>query len=359
MEFLQIVFWILTTALCLFFISGHLLNLTKIQHWYVRGWDFPRPQVTIFVLMTASLHCIAAWPLGWFDLVLLLGLTWQFVYQIARIIPFTFLWKAQVKRAAHHDSDRSLRLLICNVERENECYQDVIDVVERVKPDLALFVEVDEVWAGKLDQLNFPSKLTQSQENHYGMMFLSQLEIESSEYRFVVQEDVPSLKAIIKLKNGQRVLFYGLHPRPPEPINDQDAIPRDAELLQVGKEIGDREDKELPVIVAGDLNDVAWSESNDLFLKISELLDPRVGRGRYSSWNAKSLVWRFPLDHIFHSEHFELIEMRVLNYVGSDHFPVIIDLHYNPQARQEQEKPKADSEDEKEADEKIENGKKA
>jgi endonuclease/exonuclease/phosphatase (EEP) superfamily protein YafD len=131
-------------------------------------------------------------------------------------------------------------------------------------------------------------------------------------------------------------------------------LERDAELLLVGKRV---HGAALPVIVCGDLNDVAWSRTTRLFQKTSRLLDPRKGRGLFSTFHARTPGFRFPLDHIFHSDDLRLVEMRRLPYVGSDHFPVYAALSYEPAARDEQEAPAADRADKQEASETISQGK--
>jgi endonuclease/exonuclease/phosphatase (EEP) superfamily protein YafD len=172
------------------------------------------------------------------------------------------------------------------------------------------------------------------------------------EVQFLVQKDVPSIRTVFELRSGEQVVLYGLHPRPPEPIRDQSAAPRDAELVMVGRKIGSAPTR--PTVVMGDLNDVAWSSTSELFLRLSKLLDPRMGRGFYNSYNANNRLFRFPLDHVFHSNHFKLIALRRLEHVGSDHFPLLIELSYEPQARAEQPALSNQAEDEQEAEQKLE-----
>ena len=137
-------------------------------------------------------------------------------------------------------------------------------------------------------------------------------------------------------------------------MNDQDSAPRDAELIVLGKEI-DKHQRTEPTVVCGDLNDVAWSFTTQLFLRLSKLLDPRMGRGMYNSFKADSRIWRFPLDHVFHSDEFKLIDLRVCDYVGSDHFPVLIELSCQPEAaRDAQPEPREKPQDREEAREIVE-----
>ncbi|MCA1761159.1 MAG: endonuclease/exonuclease/phosphatase family protein, partial [Bacteroidales bacterium] len=146
--------------------------------------------------------------------------------------------------------------------------------------------------------------------------------------------------------------FYGVHPEPPTPGSD--TYERDTELLIIGKKI--RESKN-PTIVAGDLNDVGWSVTSKLFRKYSRLVDPREGRGLFNTYNVNVPLLRYPLDHIFYSSDFGLLTLEKLKDIGSDHFPLMIGLNYEPDEDNTEGLEKTDAGDKAEVEEKIEEGK--
>lgn len=117
---------------------------------------------------------------------------------------------------------------------------------------------------------------------------------------------------------------------------------KDRELLIVARRA---KGSQLPVIVAGDLNDVAWSYTTEIFQKMSRLLDPRKGRGFHNTFPVQWPALRFPLDHVFCSRHFELRQLRRLKSIGSDHFPVFISFQFYNEVVQPEKAPELQERD--------------
>ena len=336
-------------------VAGTLLSLSRNPHWFVRGWDFPRVQIAMIASGAGALYSWCCSEGAVHDKLFLAAVLACVAWQVARIFPYTPIApvKVQSSRRTSSETRSRVRLLICNVQMENTAHERLLRLVRDTDPDILLAVETDERWVQALEPLaaDYPYVVRRPQNNWFGMVLFSRLPLLESKVEFLVQDDVPSVFVVLELA-GDRVVLRGLHPRPPEPLRDQDSTPRDAELVLVGRWIAKQNGA--PTIVAGDLNDVAWSATTQLFLRLSGLLDPRMGRGLYSTYNARNPLVRWPLDHLFHSNHFRLVELRRCDDIGSDHFPVLVELSYEPEAPAEQEESKQKSGDQEEADERLE-----
>jgi endonuclease/exonuclease/phosphatase (EEP) superfamily protein YafD len=348
-----VVLQVILALVALWLISGTALNFSKHPHWYIRGWDFPRV-FTAAVAGAVGLVYAIVFHARWWDWALVAGLAFVIARQLYMIYPYTPIAQKKVKQSTRPAGDHRFRLLMSNVLQENEEHDKWLGVVRKSDPDVIVAVEVDAKWDSFLNGAlakDYSHHVRQPQDNYYGMVLYSRLPFEDKpNVRFMVQDDIPSIHVTIELKDGQQVCLHAMHPRPPEPIRDQDSAPRDAELVLIGKEIA-AEERHVPTVVCGDLNDVAWSNTTQLFLRISKLLDPRMGRGLYNSYSANSRVFRFPLDHVFHSNEFKLVDLRVLDHVGSDHFPMLIELSCDPEAAREQAEPETKASDHEEAHE--------
>lgn len=350
--------------LALFAVGSGLILLTALSlvrsgRWWVRFADFPRLQIAIALAIIGVafvFHYDAASLIdAGFGLALLISLA----YQSYRIWPYTPLAPFQTLDAgstasldAGSTADR-IRILISNVLMENRRDGDFIARVRETDPDIILAVETNDWWDDRLRVLDadYPHSIRHPQDNHYGIHFFSRLDLMSGDIRFLMEDDIPSVRAEVTLRSGTEIVFLGIHPRPPQV--DQDTHERDAEILVVGREIATGTK---PTIVAGDLNDVAWSDTTQLFQRISGMLDPRRGRGMCASFHAAYPFLRWPLDHVFHDDSFTLVRLRRLRSIGSDHFPVLVELRHQPSAEALQDEPEADHGDLQQAQEQIQQG---
>ncbi|MEZ5740965.1 MAG: endonuclease/exonuclease/phosphatase family protein [Burkholderiaceae bacterium] len=240
------------------------------------------------------------------------------------IWPYTPLHRREVPDADDPDAP-SVSIITANVLMPSHAARPLLSLVRQWSPDLLVTLETNEQWASALAPLHadYPHRLACPLDNLYGMHLYSRLPIINPAIQFLVQDDIPSMHAMIKLGDHGPVRVHFLHPAPPSPTENEESTERDAELLVVARSVAGHDG---PVIVAGDLNDVAWSATTRLFRKISGLLDPRIGRGLFNTFHAQIPLVRYPLDHIFHSRHFTVRRLRRLPGFGSDHFAMFAEL---------------------------------
>jgi len=314
-------------VLTILVIVATLTPLMRNTHWVVRGWDFPRLQIAaVSALLIISLMYVAQWSDSdyWF-LVVAVGAC--FLYQLWWILPYTKFWKSEVQGTDNDNPAEHLSLITANVLMTNEEPEHLIKLVKEYKPDMLVTLETNKWWEKHLEVLeeDLPHTVKCPLENLYGMHLYSRFPLQDTELSYLVEDDVPSIHTCIELDCKASVRMHFLHPAPPSPSENEKSKERDAELVIVAKNVSKSDQ---PLVVTGDLNDVAWSKTTRLFRKISGLLDPRVGRGMFNTFHAKYKFLRWPLDHIFISDHFRLCRIERLPDIGSDHFPLYTELCY-------------------------------
>lgn len=303
-----------------------LLPLSVRRDWWIRAMDFPRLQ-----LATLSIIWFAVWlfwadrslpELSIFAAVVLCVL----FYQIAWIIPHTEIYPLEIQRYQPEFDGHAptIKLLNCNVLMTNRDSEPLVTLVQQHEPDLLITLESDAWWQSQLDELpGYPYKVCCPLDNLYGMHLYSRLPLHETAIEYRVEQDKPSICARIEVTSSVSVHLHVVHPAPPAPLENDESTERDVELIMLARKLSNSPDR---IIVAGDLNDVAWSATTRLFRQISGLLDPRVGRGLFNTFNAFHWFARWPLDHVFVSNHFRMVDIQCLPAIGSDHFPLMVEL---------------------------------
>jgi endonuclease/exonuclease/phosphatase (EEP) superfamily protein YafD len=337
-------------GLAIFLILVSALPMWWTDRWWVRLWDFPRLQVAGLLLIVGAL----AWftipgRLRWLTLG---GITAALGWQVSHFVAYFPPFPKQVEGTDNCPPERQVSLLNANVLLTNQQYGKLLRLVEQRKPDVLLLLEPGAEWARAVAPLQsrYPYRLSEPLPNTYGIILMSRLPIEGR-IEHLLQRGVPSAKVHLRLPGGDEFSLHAVHPEPPVPGDDSGE--RDAELIMVGRMV---RDEGRAAIVMGDLNDVGWSRTSRLFREIAGMADPRVGRGLYPTFNANYPLLRWPLDHLFISPHFELMEIDLLPDIGSDHLPIYFRLCLKEKGTARKVAPAASPPTEAEASEELNEG---
>lgn len=333
MHYIKNFFYYLILIIGTLAIGTSLLSLLyEINIWWIKILNFPRQQLFIVSLLCLLLFILinrrwSLWPV-FFSLGLLTSIGLHAYF----ILPYTFLASYQVAWAdADSVNEKStVSIMIANVYMKNRNAEAFLDILEHVDPDMMLAMETDQWWENALQplQAHYPYSLEYPLDNTYGMLLYSKYPLIDPEIKFLQHNDVPSFHTKVELPGGALFYFHGVHPVPPIMSEYPDNIGEEAEeLLEVGDMVAEHH---MPAIVAGDFNDVAWSHTSRLFQAQSQLLDLRIGRGFYNTFSAHSLFLRWPLDHVYVTEEFEVLTINRLSKFGSDHFPLYVEVVLTP-----------------------------
>ena len=310
--------------LCLLVVVATALPLWRTSLWWVRLCDFPRFQIALLAAGLIATTVVLRWPLTAVEAVLLIAVGSACLWQVSWIWRYLPVAPVEVRRSLAGLDALCVSLLTTNVLQTTRDSESLLKIIVQADPDILLAVETDEWWCSRLSEGlsgRYPHHISHPLSNGYGLTLYSRLELVAPAVRFLIDEAIPSIKTGVRLRSGAIVDLYGLHPKPPAPM--QDSAERDTELLMVGSEISRTR---RPAIVLGDLNDVAWSPMTSDFKRVGGLLDPRRGRGFFNTYPAGLPGLRYPLDYIFHTAHFTVQGMRVLPRFASDHLPLMVAL---------------------------------
>lgn len=328
----------ITSALILILSTATFLPLIGTNAWYVRYLDYPRLQIGIALLIVLFLHLLVArrraghLALAGLAVVALAWQGWQ-LHRYTRLVP------PMVLTAVDCAPGSELSVLVANVLRGNDRTQPLLDLIAETSPDMVLAVETSAIWDRAFDTLSgtYPHRVSHVPEDarFFGMHVLSRLPLVEPEVLFTFDTVTPSIVAGVRLPSGEVLRFHGIHPRPPFWFAHGTAL-RDATLLEAG--IGATE-SEAPSIVAGDLNAVPWEDVFRRMLRLGGLLDPRIGRGYFPTYSARSVLMSWPLDHVLMQDELTLVGFEVLPGINSDHYPVLARLCHDPDAASRQSAP--------------------
>lgn len=223
---------------------------------------------------------------------------------------------------AKHIEGQQLRVLLTNVDKHKDNYDRAIALVEKELPDVAVFVEVGKSGAAKLKAALkdiLPYGIAHQDTNYDGTLILSNIVLENRAAKSL-GGGRKSLLADLTV-SGQVISLIAAHPS--NAIGEIYVKERNRQLAAIGDYAAKVKN---PVIVVGDMNVTMWSPYYRDLADKAKLSNVRAGFGVVPTWPTFNRLLNIPIDHCLVSKEFQVLNVRRGSHIGSDHFPLIVDL---------------------------------
>lgn len=220
-------------------------------------------------------------------------------------------------------SSERLRVLMVNVLFDNWMHDDLNHLIRTEKPDIVGLVEYTPAWRRGLSEVRkeYPYRMElPTGTSGLALWFRKPpLTRDRPEWLAVPSRWNPVIHATFEFAGRKRHLWL-VHPTSPLKIENIKAgnPEMDAIARRVGATVGSR-------LVMGDMNSTDGSAHFHDFLRVSGLRDSRLGFGRQGSWPT-DMRYRIAIDHAFLSDDLAVVDRRLGFNIGSDHFPLLLEL---------------------------------
>ncbi|UII26548.1 endonuclease/exonuclease/phosphatase family protein [Fulvivirga maritima] len=215
----------------------------------------------------------------------------------------------------------NLRVTSINLLSSNYSYFKVETYIENTKPDILVLEEYHERWEQGLERVleNYPYQYTVPRFDNFGIAIFSNTKLTSKATLELNEAEIPSLLCSFMI-NNEEVHLLATHP--PPPMSSTKYNLRNEQL----KEIENLGATLKNLIIIGDLNLTPYCHHFESLLNHAHIKDTRAGFGIQPTWPVWGWPLSIPLDHCLISNDIITINRSIGPDVGSDHYPVTVDL---------------------------------
>lgn len=232
------------------------------------------------------------------------------------------------------NNSANLRILSSNVNIKNQNYSKLLSLVRQEKPDVAVFMEVNQPWLKQLDSLKeiLPYSISNDNSDSLGIAVYSKWQLENASINSFGIPTNPSILTNLTI-NEQVISLIATHPPPPKPGLFE---ARNQQLSEIGEYIKSLSN---PKVIVGDINTTMWSPYYKRLVSNTELRNARQGFGILPTWPRKTNyspyskipsfllgLLSIPIDHCLISPEIKVVNTRTGANVNADHLPLITDL---------------------------------
>ncbi len=301
-------------------IPALLIGVVSLGGFFGR-WFWPmdlatsfRPQYAVGLLVAGAVLVWRKWRrLGW--AILMIGLVNAFF-----VAPL-FWGKQDVP-----PESPLLRVVSVNILGQNQEYEKVMGFLEQVDADVVFIHEANRLWENALSEAigggRIGYQLFRSRPDHliFATLVLASQPLSEVISHGWAESEARAVEVIADL-GDTKVTLLGIHPL--APTNRRRAALRDAQFEFVSDWAGETTG---PTVVTGDFNATPWSH----------VFGPLADAGLRNSQRGYGLSTSFPvggsfltsvsIDHLLHSSHLLVADRWLGPDIGSDHFPLVVDL---------------------------------
>ena len=227
------------------------------------------------------------------------------------------------------------KVISANVWVDNTDASRTLDFVKKEQPDLALFMEVNDVMGQQLEEALttiLPYSSNQLTPYRLGTVLYSKTPLSNVQLQKFNTRSAVNMTAQVEAL-GKSISVVGIHPFPP--VRPDMFADRNQAFAAVSEYVKAQSD---PVILAGDFNTTMWSPYYRRLVRKTGLKNSRDGFGILPTWpsslsylrlpklKALTRLVQIPIDHCLASRSLKVVGMHTGPNLGSDHLPIVVDF---------------------------------
>jgi endonuclease/exonuclease/phosphatase (EEP) superfamily protein YafD len=223
----------------------------------------------------------------------------------------------------------TVRVMSFNLLSTNESYAEVLEYIESIDPDVVLLHEASRPWEVAVDGSDLGYEVIRPRSDNliFGTLVMVRgQDVEAVSYGFAATQPRAVELFFRPMGWAEGITLLSTHPL--APTEKERAQLRDAQL-DFATDWAMKASN--PFVVVGDFNATPWSAPFRKMMSQASVRNSQSGYGLQASFAATSnVLLRVPIDHLVHSPEFAVQDRRLGPAMGSDHFPLIVDLQLTP-----------------------------